>query len=158
MNKVKLSNSLQKFATTVYWQMVMSINLTNVFSIFIAVKRQGRKKAYLFWPIRSWTWTLKGWMDLKFWRNLIWLTHLWGRRCSEQKTPGRDTKKNKIKFILCTTITSIIFSREKELEKKKIYYYMRLKRQRRDFHEQIYKGQCCWPWKCGDFQFIDTFL
>lgn len=119
MNKVKLSNSLQKFATTVYWQMVMSINLTNVFSIFIAVKRQGRKKAYLFWPIRSWTWTLKGWMDLKFWRNLIWLTHLWGRRCSEQKTPGRDTKKNKIKFIL--QLLHQLYSLEKKNWRKRKY-------------------------------------
>ena len=56
---------------------------------------------------------------------------------------AKDTRWGQKKYKSNNHSTTFKSSREKELEKRKIFYYTRLKRQRRDFHEQIYKGQCC---------------
>ena len=65
-----LCKSLQK---QYYWQMVMSINLTNVLSKLTAVKEERKKVHYLFWCWTilnwKWMWALRGWMDLSFLRN-----------------------------------------------------------------------------------------
>lgn len=120
--------------------MVMSINLNNLFSNFFAVKRQGRKEFHSCIFVLTMNVNIEGMNGFEVLEklNLVDAPLRTEVFRAKDKRSGYE-KANNIKM----HTTNKIFSREKELEKKKIYYYTRLKRQRRDFHEQIYKGQCC---------------